>query len=209
MLLTDAGFYYHNELSKPLAELITEFKAMLNKPFAEAKILFIPTASMQDKAKAKAIAERLCNELFHMGISPANITIHDIDGTLTEDEAMAFDVIYLTGGSALYLAKRVKESGFDKIIKKMVCANKIYIGMSAGSLLAMPNFDTDGRWEENPKDFAGLALIHAYFTVHCKPGTPNRTDLPLPHIPLKENEAIRVWKDGYNVISASIEAFLM
>ena len=187
MLLTDAGFYYNNELDKPLAALILRFKEMLDKPFAVSRVLFIPTAAMQDKAKAEEITERLRNELLQMGFMPNNIIVHDVDGTLTEQEVMAFDVIYFTGGNTPYLAKRVRETGLDELVKKFVYANKVYIGMSAGSYLAMANFNVDGLPEHSPVDFAGLGLINAYFTVHCKPGTPNRTDFPLPHISLKSN----------------------
>ena len=65
MLLTDSGFYYDNELDKPLHPIINRFREMLGKPFSEAKILFIPTAAKQDAAKAAEITERLCNELFY------------------------------------------------------------------------------------------------------------------------------------------------
>jgi len=207
MLLTDAGFYYDNELDKPLAALILRFKEMLDKPFAVSRVLFIPTAAMQDKAKAEEITERLRNELLQMGFMPNNIIVHDVDGTLTEQEVMAFDVIYFTGGNTPYLAKRVRETGLDELVKKFVYANKVYIGMSAGSYLAMANFNVDGLPEHSPVDFAGLGLINAYFTVHCKPGTPNRTDFPLPHISLKSNQAISVRWDGYEVISASVEGY--
>jgi len=207
VLLTDAGFYYDNELDKPLTALILRFKEMLSKPFNEANVLFIPTAAMQDKTKAKEITERLQAELMQMGVLPNNIVLHDIDGTLTEQEVMNFDVMYFTGGNTPYLAKRVRESGFDRIVKNFVYANKVYIGMSAGSYLAMENFNVDGLAESTPLDFVGLGLINAYFTVHCKPGTPNRTDFPLPHISLSSNQAIAVHWNGYEVISASFDEY--
>ena len=200
VLLTDSGFFFDNELDKPLIPLIYRFKEMLNKPFDEVKILFIPTAAMQDKAKAAEITDRLLSELIKIGVQKQNITIYNIDGLLTDEEAMEFDVIYFTGGNTLYLAKCVREKGFDKIIKKMVYANKVYVGMSAGSMLAMENFNVDGLYEKTPLDFIGLGLIKAYFTVHCKPGTPNRTDLPLPHIALQCNQALEVNSNGYKLI---------
>jgi peptidase E len=207
VLLTDAGFYYDNELDKPLTALIKCFKKMLCKPLAEATVLFIPTAAMQDVDKAEEISKRLRNELLHMGVSPANIVIHDIDGSLTEQDVMAFDVIYFSGGNTPFLAKHVRETGFDKIVRNFVYANKVYVGMSAGSYLAMENFNVDGLPESNPTEYLGLGLINAYFTVHCKPGTPNRTDFPLPHISLKSNQAIIVRWDGYEVISEPVRMY--
>ena len=199
MLLTDSGFYYDNELDKPLLPLIKRFSDMLGKPFARAKVLFIPTAAMQDKTFAEKITKRLRDELLQMGILAGNITVHDIDGSLTAEAAMNFDVIYLTGGNTPFLAKRVYDFGFDKIIKKMVYANKVYVGMSAGSYLAMHNFNVDNLPDDG-RIFTGLGLIDAYFTVHCKPGTPNRTDFPLPHISLCENQALAVNSEGYELV---------
>jgi len=199
MLLTDSGFYNNNELDKPLLPLIKRFAEMLDKPFFEAKILFIPTAAMPDKAFADRMTKRLRDELLQMGILPENITIHNIDGLLSESEAMTHDAIYFTGGNTPYLAKRVFEFEFDKIIRQMVFANKVYVGMSAGSMVAMPNFNVDNLPEHN-NEFAGLGLINAYFTVHCKPGIPNRTDFLLPHISLTENQALAVNNDGYELI---------
>lgn len=165
-------------------------------------MLFIPTAAMQNEIKAKEITHRLKSELLSVGILDDNITIHDINGSLTEEEAMKFDIIYVTGGSASYLARRVKEFGFDEIIKKMVFSNKVYVGMSVGSMLCMPNFNLDDVYNS---EFEGLGLINAYFSVHCEKGTPNRCDLTLPHIALQENQAIEVTSDGYGLIESNLQ----
>jgi len=183
VLLTDSGFYYDNELDKPLDLLINRFRAMLQKSFAETTVLFIPTASMQDELKAKEITNRLKNELLAMGFLSSNITIHDIDGSLTTSDAMKFDVIYLTGGNTPYLAKRVTKVDFDKIIKEFIYANKVYIGMSAGSALLAVHFNVD---EINDPQFCGLGLLKAYFSAHCDDNTPTYIDLPLPHMLLKK-----------------------
>ena len=202
VLLTDSGLYYDNELDKPLDLLINRFKAMLQKPFEEATVLFIPTAAMQDELKANTIIARLKNELLALGFLSTNITIHDIDGSLTEEDAMRFDVIYITGGNTPYLAKHIKDAGFERIITKMIFANKVYIGMSAGSMLLTPSFNEDDI--HNPL-FTGLGLIKAYVAVHCEAGTQNRFDLPLPHIALQENQAIELHWDGYKLIESNLQ----
>jgi peptidase E len=202
VLLTDSGLYYDNELDKPLDVIIDRLKIMLQKPFAEATVLFIPTAAMQDEIKAAEITTRLKNELLTLGMLSENITIHDIDGSLLENDATKHDVIYLTGGNTPYLAKRVSDVGFDKIIKKMIYANKVYIGMSAGSMLLQPNFNVD---DVNNPQFTGLGLLKAYFTVHCEAGTQNRSDLPLPHIALQENQAIVLRWDSYEIIDGNLQ----
>jgi len=197
VLLTDSGFYLSNELSKPNAPLINRLRDMVGKSFADATVLLIPTAAKQDEAKAQAITHRLRNELLAMNFQPCNITIYDIDGTLSEADVLQYDMMYITGGKTPYLAKRVREADFDKIIRAFIAANKVYIGMSAGSMLLTPHFNQD---EPDNADFDGLGIYKVYLSVHCAPGTPHRTDLPLPHIALCENQAIAVTSDGYEVI---------
>jgi peptidase E len=191
VLLTSAGFEHMDGRQKSNA--INRFLEMLGKPTCEAKVLFIPTAAISDEAKEMA---DLCKyELLRIGILSENITVYDIDGSLTIEEAMEHDVIYFTGGDTEYLLERVKETKFYSIIKKMVYANKVYVGVSAGSLIATPNIGS-------PTDVktSGLALVHAYLSVHQPEGTNSKTDLPLPHIPLTDKQSLAVNWSGYEII---------
>lgn len=45
-----------------------------------------------------------------------------------------------------------------------------------------------------------LALVNAYLSVHCPPDGKPRTDLPLPHVSLTDNQALVVSWNGYKVI---------
>lgn len=196
VLLTDSGWYSsfdrfdEGTVSK---NILRRFHEMLGKPAGQAKTLFIPTAANSDESRPAAGA--CFAELLSAGILPNNIHIYDIDGSLTLDQAMQYDVVYFTGGDTGYLLQRIKETGFDKIVKKMVYANKVYVGASAGSLIATPNIG-DPYNEET----AGLCLINAYLSFHCPKGTKARTDLPLPHISLDGGQALVVSWRGYEII---------
>jgi peptidase E len=120
--------------TRPLNASIEKFAKMLNKSFDEAKNLFIPTAA-QD-GEGRFVADFSKDGLYWLGILPENLTVYDIDGSLTAEKAMTFDVIYFTGGWDSYLLNRVKQTGFDKIVKKMVYSNKVYIGQNVGTVLA-------------------------------------------------------------------------
>ena len=196
VLLTSAGFFDNNE--QPRTAIIKQFASMLEKPYKEAKVLFIPTAALPPGDANPEYVQFCMNDLLLLGIPKENIVTHDIDGTL--QDAMAFDVIFFTGGNTPYLAKRVKETGFDKVIKAMVYANKVYVGISAGSMIAMANFNVDQLVETELGEFTGLGLVNVYFTVHCLPETLPRSDLPLPHIPLTDDQALVVRWDGYEVV---------
>lgn len=192
VLLTSAGFEDINCRQK--SNIVARFLQMLNKPVNDAKVLFIPTAAIDDEAKRMAVVCRC--QLINLGIKVENITEYNIGDSMNEAEAMKFDVIFFTGGDTGFLLKRIKENGFDKIIKKLVYSNKVYVGVSAGSIIATPNIG-----DADDIETAGLALIHAYLSVHEPEGTLPRTDLPLPHIPLTNDQAIAVSWSGYEVIN--------
>lgn len=198
VLLTSAGFF--DGQNKPRTANIECFSRMLSKPFTEARVLFIPTAALLPEDPNYEYADWCKKNLLLLGVPQKNIMPYDIDSSLTASQAMAFDVIFFTGGNTPYLARRVRETGFEKLIKQMVYANKVYVGISAGSMLAMTNFNVDNLNEHTLLDFAGLGLIDIYFSVHCQPGTPARTDLPKTHIPLTDNQALAVSCMGYELI---------
>lgn len=191
VLLTSAGFEDMDGMQKP--NIVHHFLEMLVKSPEEAKVLFIPTAAITDEARK--MADGCFRELVGVGISPENITAYDVDGSLSADEAMHFDVIYFTGGDTAHLLRRMKETGFDAVVKKMVYADKVYVGVSAGSIIATPNIG-----DSYDKDTAGLCLVNTYLSVHCPSDMEPRTDLPLPHILLTDNQALSVSWRGYKVI---------
>lgn len=192
VLLTSAGWW--KTFEGGIKENIRDcFLSMLGKPASKARVLFIPTAAVDDEAKYAA--DKCRDELVSAGILPENIVTYDIDGSLTQDAAMEYDVIYFTGGSTSHLQRRVRETGFDAIVKEMVYSGKVYVGASAGSLIAAPNIG--GPFD---KETAGLCLVNAYLSVHCPPGEKARTDFPLPHIPLTDNQALAVSWSGYRII---------
>lgn len=189
VLLTDSGWRG--------GAILQRFWDMLGKPAAQAKVLFIPTAA--NSAESRPAAGKCFAELLSAGISPNNMRIYDIDGSLSVDEAMKFDAIYVAGGDTAHLLKRMKETGFDEIIKKMVYANKVYVGVSAGSMVAAPNIG-DPYSEET----SALCLINAYLSFHSEKGTKARVDLPLVHIPLTGGQALAVSFSGYELIEENM-----
>ena len=76
-----------------------------------------------------------------------------------------FDVMYVQGGNTFYLLKCARESGSDKVVKELIERGVIYIGVSAGSIIAGPNIETSGwdpAWDTNDvnlQDLSGLNLV--------------------------------------------------
>lgn len=198
VLLTDSGFYDLFDLSQPLQAIIDKFAHMVGKPFNETRVLFIPAAAVDEEAKA--IANTLKTELLWLGFLPDNITTYELDSKMSEETVMTYDVMYFTGGWCAHLLEAIKKTGFDKIIRHFVFANKVYVGVSAGSIIATPNIMGCFGDPNNPET-EGLCLINAYLDCHCNLN-PNAKPqvLPLPHIMLFTHQALAVSSTGYELI---------
>ncbi len=188
ILLTSAGF--EDDDGRPKYNIIKCFRKMLGKPFEDARVLFIPTAANFEEARKMLLVCR--SELLHLGILPEHITDYELGAPLKEEDAMAYDVLYFAGGSTEYLLQRIKESGFELMIRKMLDAGKVYIGVSAGSIIATPNIAVPG--DESTE---GLGLIKAYIKVHCPEHRQLVSEEAIPTICLTDQQALAVTEDGY------------
>ncbi|MFH1142279.1 MAG: Type 1 glutamine amidotransferase-like domain-containing protein [Candidatus Uhrbacteria bacterium] len=63
------------------------------------------------------------------------------------------DIIYVEGGNTFYLLEHVRKSGFDHKLKTLVDYEKVYVGVSAGSILAGQSIEV-GRYGD--KDRCGV-----------------------------------------------------
>ena len=49
------------------------------------------------------------------------------------------DVLYVAGGNSFYLLEKMRESGLDKLIPKLLGRGMMYVGSSAGSVVVGPD----------------------------------------------------------------------
>ena len=159
LLLTSTGF-----TNKKVGEF---FVRLLNKPTSKVKIIFIPTASRTEE-ELKYVKESM-EELIELEIKPENIFNYNLDKRLSYKDVQSYDVIYVCGGNTFYLTAKMRKDGFDKVIKKLVREGKIYLGVSAGSVLAGPNIDIASPFDPNDiglKDWIGLNLTKIIVSPH-------------------------------------------
>ena len=138
-------------------------------------------------------------ELIDLGILNENITEANISENISEKKFESnFDVIYVCGGNTYYILDRLRKTGLDNIIKKLVSENKLYIGVSAGSIIAGPNIRIAG-WgiEKDPnevglKDLDGFNFIDISFFPHYR----NELKQEVDEFEEKINYKIERFKDG-------------
>ena len=148
-----------------------EILSVLPKPADKIRVAHIITASKVEEDASYVDRDR---EL--MKEAGFNVEDIDIEGKsknqlmkILEDE----DIIYVQGGNTYYLLKQMRKSGFDKIIKKLLTKGIIYIGVSAGSIVAGETIETAGWLGDkntvNLMSLKGLKLAKSNIFVHYKP----------------------------------------
>lgn len=117
---------------------------LLGIPRKDLKIGMITTAvKMSDEQFIKYMKEYI--DL--MKLSGIDFKEFDIDGK-TEKEIREFfedrNVVQVSGGSPFFLLKKVRESGFDVVLKDLIKAGYSYVGCSSGSSLMTPTMEVGG-----------------------------------------------------------------
>lgn len=146
------------------------FLKLLDKDPKKVKVAFIPTAAYPevDKWFVKAATD----ELEELGMSWEVVELKNEGKDALLKKLKEFDVIYVNGGNTFYLLDWVRKSGFDQIIRQLLEEGKIYVGVSAGSIIAGPNIEVSGwdaTWDKNVvglKDLKGLSLVPFAVSPH-------------------------------------------
>jgi peptidase E len=180
LLLTSAGF--------ETEQILETFRGLLEKEPAAVKALFIPTAAISPAAIS--VLPECMNDLLKAGILSENICVFDLHRNMEYSELGRYDVVYFTGGNTQYLLDRINDTGFYEPLNKFIDNGGIYVGVSAGSMVAANNLSNS------------LKLINCTLEVHTETGSQagvlNVSENP--HIKLKDNNAILISGDKYEII---------
>ena len=165
ILLTSTGFDNENIKNK--------FIELLPQNPENTKVLFIITAA-QDPDSVRILSACL-DDLTKCNIKDENITIYDMHKTISQQELNKYHAIYVCGGNTDYLEQRIEEINIQQNIKKYIENGGIYVGVSAGSIVAAKTYPN------------GLNLIRNQLDVHSKNHSENGQ--------IKQNQAIYLSDD--------------
>lgn len=127
------------------------------------KTVFITTASETEGPDL----EWLHNDrrgLEDAGFDLFDYTITGKSSEQLEKDLKDIDVVYLSGGNTFYLLLQSRKSGFDKFVRKFMDNGGIYIGTSAGSIVAATDIYVARRleikaYEDQLKTFEAFGLV--------------------------------------------------
>jgi len=155
-------------LASKIGDVIGKFSFVFPKAPDRLKIVCIPTAAnvYEDKPWLEEEKQPFRNMGFNLSdFDIENKSAWEVEGKLTDA-----DVVYITGGNTYYLLEKMKACGFEKAIRKCLDEGAIYVGSSAGAIVAGPSIDFIRDMDDPTKarldDFAGLNLIDFKILPH-------------------------------------------
>jgi len=180
ILLTSSGFE-NQRIEKA-------FHGLFEKKPKDRKAIFVPTAAID--ADAIAVLPKCMNDLLHTGIEPKNIMVFDLHCDMPFQALRKYDLIYFTGGDAGYLLKRINETKFNLSLNQFIESGGVYVGVSAGSMIAAGNLP-------NNLGYVGCTLnVHQLIGTKSGPVDPSC----LSPIDLSGNNALLILGNACKVI---------
>lgn len=146
----------------------------LNLPH-QSPILCIPTAA---NVYAKESCDWLEDEMSVLREMGFELDLFDLAAKSPTELQVKLDqhrTIYITGGNSYYLLEHMQRSSFPALIKDWGQTNistpKLYIGCSAGAVVACPRIDYIGDMDDIGQstliDITGLSLYDKLLMVHA------------------------------------------
>lgn len=200
LLLTSGGFSSQ--------QIVDVFKNMVEKNLQELKVLYIPTACRPNSPPAIEFISMWKNVLVRLGIGQENISSYDFEFEMSAEELSTYQAVYVGGGNTFYLLHKLKENGFDKKLAAAVENGLVYVGMSAGSIVAGPTIETAAPFDPNDigiKDFSGMNLTAHIVVPHYSEKRKEivkkfQEILPYEIVAVKDTQALAVWGDKKEIV---------
>ena len=199
-----------------VADLLPSF---VKEDLTGKRTVFIPTAglhemSVEDRAALDEINAADKATLQKHGLIVEELEISSASGEAIKTGIFNADCIFVCGGSTFYLLQELKRTGALQLILEHIKNGKLYMGTSAGSLIAQKDIIADGV--DDPKfgpdlngDFSALGFIDFYLYVHYGSHYWGDDDeyirkfySKLDYIKLTDKQAVTVYGDKIEIVTA-------
>ena len=198
-------------LTSSLYESIELVKKFLDKNTESKKILFIPTATNVDEYK-KYI--HLTQKIFEdFGYEVENFDVSIFSEEIAKEKLSETKTVFISGGNTFYLLQELKRKNLTSYLKERIENGLLYIGESAGSVIATPNIEyasivDDKTLATELNDYTGLNLVDFYIVPHFEEepfveSSRNTVELYKDKLDLKlinNKEAILVENNNFTII---------
>jgi dipeptidase E len=182
---------------------------LVGKSPYDTKIAIIPTALNAEAGGRGSFVGQFLN-LWKYGYNWLDIVDPSAADVQWQDRLKEADVIFVTGGNTFHLLNQSRKTGLDKWLNDNL-ASKIYVGMSAGTIIAAPTIEVASLpiGDENLPgltDLTGFEWVNFELEPHC---TKDRfaaveeyaKTKPYPVYAIDDQTAIKVVGDKIEVVS--------
>lgn len=191
------------------SSLRPDFLAFLNADPKKMTVAFIPTAA--DPEKDRWFVDKAREELKGMGFAVLDIDLKEYNYESLLKKLSSADIIYVNGGNTYYLLYWIRKSGFDKVIRELLERGKIYVGSSAGSIVAGPDIGLAG-WEPGGdvndvklEDLAGIGMVSFAISPHFQVDSLEKLEKRRQKffhevVALSDGQAVKVTNEEYEIV---------
>lgn len=153
---------------------VTELVKKIEPDLAGKTVTYIPTAAIAEEIEG--MAEKETEMLEKLGLTVDVLEVSTAAPERIREKLTKNDMIFVGGGNTFFLLQELKRSGADQILIQEVNKEKLYIGESAGAVVAAPDIGYSAEMdspEKAPdlKDYTGLGLVDFYVVPHI--GNPD------------------------------------
>ena len=146
------------------------FQELLNKPFLETLVGFIPTASNTVDGDKSWVVKDIVT-LNRLGCKIDIIDVSALPKDMLLERLKKVDVIFVEGGDTFYLMDSIHHSGSYNEFKQLL-DTKLYVGVSAGSSICAKNLALEASQEmydealNRQEDILGFNIVPYYVFPH-------------------------------------------
>ncbi len=190
-----------------------EFFRLVGKPPSEIRVVLIPTAGYPyiKQEYIEAAFEHFAS--YGMALEVVDLKEEDERSLIAKLEPA--DVIYVNGGSTYWLLHWVRQTNFEAIVRRLLDRGKVYVGVSAGSIIAGPDIRELTRSENDfgLEDTTGMRLVEfgiwPHYTESSHEDLMTRSrPAAYPIVALPDHQAVLVNGDGVRIIGEGSRATL-
>lgn len=208
LLLTPGGLMNNS--------IISALKDLTQKPFEELNLAFIPTASNMEEGDKWWLIEdlKICKRLKFKSVDIVDISA--IPRKVWQNRLEKANALLFEGGNTYHLMYWINKSGLKDILPELL-KTRVYVGISAGSIVATPSLILSSAEKEPLKEIGetiydeGLGLVDFLIEPHINNKYfPELTfeyvkkqsrKIPQQIYALDDNSAIKVVNNKISVIS--------
>lgn len=146
--------------------------------------------------------EEILEELKRVGFHEKNISFVNPFKENADEKMDGADVIYSAGGNTFIILNELRKKGYDVLIKKMIKEGKVYLGVSAGTILLQKTIEIAGIGKTADENYIDLEDLNGFGIIDFVvwPHYEKENEHDIKNYEKKKKIKVKRLKDGECII---------